>query len=68
MLEHIQRSWGSNLQSLTCTSRMLPLSHDAPQTEQTDPVTRAKGSASEWTLARHMVLYRLIIIVLSLTG
>ena len=28
--EHIQRSWGSNPRSLACTSRTLPLSHDAP--------------------------------------
>ena len=29
--EHIQRSRGSNPQSLACTSRTLPLSHDAPR-------------------------------------
>ena len=28
--EHIHRSRGSNPQSLVCTSRTLPLSHDAP--------------------------------------
>ena len=28
--EYIQRSWGSNLQSLACTSHTLPLSHNAP--------------------------------------
>ena len=42
--KHVQRSWGSNPRSLACTSRTLPLSHDAPQH------TQSHGMFSPWAL------------------